>query len=105
MREGWGPGGQASSARVEAAGAMVSGLEEAAGPRGARGCSQGWGAACDMGASSLVRTIVVVLQPAELALPGGPGSQAVSPPLCQGVRGQKSVLARGSRPESHGTTD
>lgn len=33
---------------------MVSGLEEAAGPRGARGRSGGWGAACDMGASSLV---------------------------------------------------
>lgn len=33
---------------------MVSGREEAAEPRGARGRSQGWGAACDMGASSSV---------------------------------------------------
>lgn len=38
--------------------------------------------------------IVAVLQPAELALSGGPGSKAAFPPLCQGVQRQKSVLAR-----------
>lgn len=73
---------------------MVSGREEAAEPRGARGRSQGWGAACDMGASSSVEYDCWVLQPAELALSGGPGSKSAFPPLCQGVQRQKSVLAR-----------
>lgn len=94
MREGWGPGGPANSGRVEGAGVMVSGREEAAEPRGARGRSQGWGLRATWGRPLRWSMIVAVLQSAELALSGGPGSKSAFPPLCQGVQRQKSVLAR-----------
>lgn len=45
---------QASRGGAEAAGTVVSRLEEAAELRGAPGPSQGWGTACSMGAFSSV---------------------------------------------------